>query len=85
MGKKKDNLSKSYIKNPHDSYFMDAFSNKKSIVTFLNTVLPAELLQSIDLSNIEFDLKSYLNEKLSKRISDLAVKTSIKSKSDKKI
>ncbi len=83
MDKKENNLNRAYIKNPHDSYFMDAFANKKSISTFLNTVLPPKVLKQIDLSNIEFDLKSYLNEKLSKRISDLVVKTAIKTDTTK--
>ncbi len=75
MDDKKGMTVTNYGKNPHDSYFIDAFSNKKSIITFLNTILPEKVLKQIDLSNIEFDLKSYLNEKLSKRTSDLVVKT----------
>ena len=84
MNGKKGKTVTNYGNNPHDSYFIEVFSNKKSIITFLNTILPEKVLKQIDLSSIEFDLKSYLNEKLSKRTSDLVVKTIIKTDKDKK-
>jgi hypothetical protein len=49
--KKNGNVSK-YSKKPHDSYFMDTFSNKKSIISFLNAVLPEKVLKQIDLSKL---------------------------------
>jgi predicted transposase/invertase (TIGR01784 family) len=87
MGKTGKNFKTNYIKNPHDSYFMDAFTNKENITTFFKTVLPQEILESIDLTDIEYDLKSYLNEKLNKRISDLVVKTTVSTdkKKDEKL
>ncbi len=48
MGKEKNSNVSKYRQKPHDSYFMDTFSNKKSIISFLNAVLPEKVLKQID-------------------------------------
>lgn len=41
------------VTNPHDKFFKEVFSEKKTAVDFLANHLPSDVLQALDLETME--------------------------------
>jgi predicted transposase/invertase (TIGR01784 family) len=73
---------KKKVKNVHDKLFTDTFNNPENVRAFLKLALPATLLQSIDLSVLALDQTKYVDRRFIDSLSDLAVKTRLKTGTD---
>ncbi len=59
------------ITNPHDKFFKEVFSEKKTAADFLANYLPADILQILDLETMEIRKDSFVDEELREFFSDL--------------
>lgn len=59
------------INNPHDAFAKAVMSNIENARDFFNGVLPAELKQAVDLSALQEEKDSYIDETLSEYYSDI--------------
>ena len=60
-----------FIKNAHDAFFKQQFSQLPKTKEFLQFVLPKYLLQNIDLDQLQESKDSFVDEKLRENFSDL--------------
>ena len=56
---------------PHDTFFKSVFSEKENAIAHLEVVLPPRLGKNIDLSKINIEKKSFLDDELKKYYSDI--------------
>ncbi|MEW6617983.1 MAG: Rpn family recombination-promoting nuclease/putative transposase [bacterium] len=73
------------ITNPHDSFFKEIFSKKENASDFINSILPDVLKKNLDLSTLELDNNSYVNEELQENFSDIVYNCVYKNKHKIKI
>ncbi len=69
------------INNPHDAAFKSAFQKKELAQSFFKNYLSKKILRHIDLNYLKIVNKSYVDEKLREKHSDIAYETRIKGKS----
>lgn len=68
------------IKNIHDKFVRERLSQKENAMNFLESYLPLELLEIIDLNKIEIEKDTYITEELEEYFADLLYKVEIKGK-----
>ena len=68
----------SEINNPHDKFFKSAMSNHRVARAFMQQHLPASILSVTDLSTLELQKESYVDEHLSQKITDILYRAKIK-------
>ncbi len=79
--KKTDNKKKNGgVANHHDAAFKSAFQKKELAHNFFKNYLPENIIKHINLNNLELVNKSYVDEKLKERHSDIVYKTKIRGK-----
>ena len=54
----------SIVTNPHDGFFQEVFSNKERIRALIQGFFPDELKSRINLSTLNLDTMSYVDETL---------------------
>ncbi len=59
------------ITNPHDKFFKESFTNKEIVTDFIKGSFPKELVDNLDLSSLDLDNNSYIDEELKEYYSDL--------------
>ena len=59
------------VTNPHDKFFKEVFSQKKTAVNFLAHHLPSDVLEALNLETIEIRKDSFIDEELRESFSDL--------------
>ena len=75
----------SEIDKIHDKLFKETFKKKENAIAFMKTVLPEEIKNRIDFSDIKIDPTNYVSKEFKDLFSDLVVKTKIMSKKGKRI
>ena len=68
---------KEFIKNPHDKYFQEVFSDVKKAEVFLLNFLPASTVKLMDLSTLKIEKRSYVSKRLRAYYSDLMLSVKI--------
>ncbi|MCF8372192.1 MAG: Rpn family recombination-promoting nuclease/putative transposase [Bacteroidales bacterium] len=71
--------------NPHDKFFKEAFSKKEEAGDLIKNVLPEGLSNNIDVSTLQLDSTSYIDEELQESFSDLVYNCVYKGKTKIKI
>ncbi|MGE0082881.1 MAG: Rpn family recombination-promoting nuclease/putative transposase [Desulfococcaceae bacterium] len=66
------------VNNPHDAAFKSAFQKKDVAVSFFQNYLPEEIRRHTDFDSLEITDRSYVDEKLRDRHSDIVYRTKIK-------
>ena len=66
------------INKIHDKFFWEIYGRPENCRDFLKDFLPAEIHNQLDLSILDVDRKSYLDEKFKDHFSDLVIKTKCK-------
>ena len=66
------------ITNPHDKFFKESFTNKEIATDFIKGSFPKELVDNLDLSSLDLDNNSYIDEELKDYYSDLVYNCSYK-------
>jgi len=59
------------VTNPHDKFFKENFSDKEIATDFIREMFPPKLVENLDLSTLELDNNSYIDEELKEYYSDL--------------
>ena len=59
------------ITNPHDKFFKDNFTDKDIVKDFIKGSFPKDLQNNLDLSSLELDNNSYIDEELKEYYSDI--------------
>jgi predicted transposase/invertase (TIGR01784 family) len=80
--KKTKNNSKKRKNLPHDSLFKRIMENNIAAKEFLETYLPVEVKNIIDLNSIKVQKESYIEPNLTKRLSDIVYKVTTKNNQD---
>ena len=65
------------VQNPHDKFFKDTFSNPFVVRDFVENYLPEPILKMVDLSELEIQSGSHVDEELSELFSDILFRTKI--------
>ena len=65
------------VQNPHDKFFKDTFSNPFVVRDFVKNYLPEPILKMVDLSELEIQNSSHVDEELSEVFSDMVFRTKI--------
>ncbi len=78
------NYEKMPINNPHDRFFRSVFSEKEVALGYLTTFLPDTILSELDLSSLELENNSYINETLQEHFSDIVYRAQFKQNKEKK-
>ncbi|MDM8538136.1 Rpn family recombination-promoting nuclease/putative transposase [Desulfobacterales bacterium HSG17] len=73
----KDDFEK-LVNNPHDAAFKAAFEKILVAKKFFQTYFPEEIVKLIDFEHLELGNKSYVDEKLREKHSDVIYKTKFK-------
>ena len=68
------------LNQPHDKYFKATFGKVSFASDFLQSYLPKDLLNIIDMDTLEPQKDSYLDEQLKEQFTDLLFKTNINDK-----
>lgn len=68
------------IVNPHDIFFKEVFSDRERIVDLINGIFPDKLKSNINLTTLDLDNTSYVDEKLKESFSDLVYNCQYKNK-----
>lgn len=71
--------------NPHDKFFKEAFSKKEEAGDLIKNVLPEGLSKNIDVSTLQLDSTSYIDEELQENFSDLVYNCVYKGKTKIKV
>jgi predicted transposase/invertase (TIGR01784 family) len=59
------------ISNPHDRYFREAFSDPAVARDLLRNYLPAPVVATLDLTTLELEQESFIDEDLSQNFTDM--------------
>jgi predicted transposase/invertase (TIGR01784 family) len=59
------------IKNPHDRFFKETFSDIEAAQDFITGTFPESLVKKLDLSTLELDANTYTDNELKEHFSDL--------------
>lgn len=73
------------IVTPHDLFFKEIFSNQEYALDLIKATFPQSVLKSLDLSKIELESNSYVDETLKESFSDIVYRCSYKDRLDIKI
>ena len=73
------------INKIHDKIFKKTFSHPENARALLKLVLPPEIAQRVDFAAIEIDPNNYITTKFKEFLSDVVIKSRIKSRSDEQI
>jgi predicted transposase/invertase (TIGR01784 family) len=73
-----ENNSGKSVNNPHDAALKSAFQKKEVALSFFQNYLPEKIRKCIDFDHLELGNKSYVDEKLRDKHSDIIYKTRIK-------
>ena len=65
------------IRNPHDAFFKQLFSQPDQAEQFLSTFLPTEISSHLDLMTLESQPESFVDADLQSHYSDLLYKVSL--------
>lgn len=65
------------LAKPHDLFFKEVFSNPLQARIMLRDYLPPLLASQLDLSSLELDPASYVNEELEERFADLVFRCKV--------
>ena len=68
------------LKQPHDKFFRSTFGQVKVASDFLSNYLPKDLMNIIDMSTLEPQKESFLDENLKQEFSDLLFRVCINDK-----
>ena len=68
------------LKQPHDKFFRSTFGQVKVASNFLSNYLPKDLVNIIDMSTLEPQKESFLDEGLREEFSDLLFKVNMNNK-----
>jgi len=68
------------IQNPHDKFFKETFSKIEVARDFMNNYLPQSIINIIDLSTLEPQKDSFINEELQEVFSDMLFRVNINKK-----
>lgn len=66
------------IRNPHDAFFRQIFSDPAVAADFLANYLPAEVRAELDLSHVEPQPDSFIDDDLREHFSDLLFRVSLR-------
>lgn len=64
-------MAKQQIQSPHDKIFRHLFSDPIQVEAFLRGVLPAELLEKLDLTTLEREPDSFVDDQLREHLADI--------------
>ena len=73
----KDSYTNSSIKNIHDKFFRDIFSDPQVSVDLFKHHLPPKIFKKIDLKSLRLTNKSFVNEEYADKHSDLVYKAKV--------
>ncbi|MEW6095118.1 MAG: Rpn family recombination-promoting nuclease/putative transposase, partial [bacterium] len=73
------------ITNPHDTFFKEVFSKKEHIIDFINSIFSEGLKKKLDLSTLELDNNSYIDEELKENFADIVYNCVYKSETNVQI
>ncbi len=73
------------IINTHDKFFKETFSKKEEAQDLILHILPANLINKINLNSLELDETSYIDEELKENFSDIAYNCKYDGKTNIKI
>ena len=68
------------VKQPHDRFFKEVFSNPEVMKDFITNYLPPEIATLIDINTLTLENNSFIDPELKENQSDLLFKTSIRQK-----
>ena len=68
MSKKKEEKKK--VRNPHDRFFKELFSDKEVMNDFIEKTFPEEIVNNLNLESLSYENTSYLDENLQTTYSD---------------
>ena len=68
------------IKNVHDKFFKELFSQRENVKDFLKGALPAGIVKEINFDKIKLENTEYIDKEYKSDFSDLVVKTKLKNK-----
>jgi len=63
----------------HDSFFKKVFNDEQNIRDFFKLSLPAEIYSEINLDDLDIDNTNYIDGSLKEHLSDIVIKTKLKS------
>jgi len=63
----------------HDSFFKKVFNDEQNIRDFFKISLPAEIYSEINLDDLDIDNTNYIDDSLKEHLSDIVIKTKLKS------
>lgn len=66
------------VSNPHDKFFKDAFSQPHIARDFIENYVPSEIVAALDLSVLELQKDSFVDEELQEHISDMLYRTRLR-------
>ena len=59
------------VSNPHDRFFKEAFSYPEAVNDFVRFYLPADVVKQINISSLQLEKDTFVDENLCKYYSDL--------------
>jgi predicted transposase/invertase (TIGR01784 family) len=65
------------LSNPHDRFFKDLFSRQETARDFLQSYLPPDLLQHLDLASLDIHKDSFVDPELQEHFSDILYKVAL--------
>lgn len=68
------------VKNPHDAAFKIAFQKRELAKSFFRHYFPKEIVRRIDFRHLKLQNRSYVDEKMKDRHSDIVYQTKIRGK-----
>ena len=66
-----------HIKNPHDKFFKEVFSNRRVAADLLNHYIPRELREHLDLSDVKTVKESFVEKAQKEYFADLLYKVKL--------
>ncbi len=73
------------IRNPHDLFFKEIFSDKENVVDLIEGVFPKKLKRNLLVYNLVLDNNSYIDEELKSSYSDIVYNCAYKGKAEIKV
>ena len=71
------------INNIHDKYVRESFSDPRRAAASMETILPKELKDQLNLTTLKVLKESYLDTELSEYFSDLVFEVALNAKGEK--
>ncbi|MCB0116471.1 MAG: Rpn family recombination-promoting nuclease/putative transposase [Caldilineaceae bacterium] len=59
------------VSNPHDHFFRQMFSDQAILADFIESYLPADIVDNVDLGSLDLQKESFIDEELQEHQSDL--------------